>query len=57
MEKTYYVHIYNDGELIDRWKINEKQKQIIYALIGKGLFYEEVNFKVEEEEKHYKDFT
>lgn len=57
MEKVYRVRIYSDGELIDKWKINEKQKQVIQALVGKNLFYEDVNFEIEEEEEHYKDFT
>lgn len=57
MEKTYRVRIYNDGELVDKWKINERQKQIIHALVGKNLFYEDVSFEIEEEEEHYKDFT
>lgn len=57
MEKTYRVRVYNDGRLIDKWKINEKQKQIIYALVGKGLFYENVDFEIEEEREYYKDFT
>ena len=57
MEKTYRVRIYSDEELVDRWKINEKQKQIIHALVGKNLFYEDVQFVIEEEEEHYKDFT
>lgn len=57
MEKMYRVRIYSDGELVDRWKINEKQKQIIYALVGKGLFYEDVDFEIEEEKEYYKDFT
>lgn len=57
MEKIYHVRIYNDGELVDKWKVNEKQKRIIQALVGKNLFYEDVNFEIEEEEEHYKDFT
>lgn len=58
MGKVYRVRIYNDGELVDKWKINEKQKQIIYALVGKGLFYADVDFEIEEErQEHYKDFT
>lgn len=57
MEKVYRVRIYCDGDLIDKWKINEKQKQIIHALIGKNIFYDEVSFEIEEEEEHYKDFT
>ena len=57
MEKVYRVRIYNDGELVDKQKINEKQKQIIHALVRKGLFYEDVNFEIEEEEELYKDFT
>lgn len=57
MEKTYRVRIYSEEELVDKWKINEKQKQIIHALIGKNLFYEDVKFVIEEEEELYKDFT
>lgn len=57
MEKVYHVRIYQNGLLIDKWKINEKQKKIIYALVGKGLFYENVDFEIEEEREYYKDFT
>ena len=55
MEKTYRVHIYNDKELVDKWKINEKQRKIIYALMDRGLFPKDINFEFEED--HYKDFT
>ena len=58
MEKVYRVRIYSDGELIDKWKINEKQKRVIQALVGKNLFYEDVNFEIEEDkEEQYKNFT
>ena len=57
MEKTYRVRIYSDGELVDKWKINEKQKRIIDALVEANLFYKDVNFEFEEEEDHYEDFT
>ena len=57
MEKAYNIRIYRNGILIDKWKINEKQKKIIYALVGKGLFYENVDFEIEEEREYYKDFT
>ena len=58
MEKTYRVRIYCDGDLVDKWKVNEKQKQIIHALIGKNIFYDEVTFEIEEDkEDNYKDFT
>ena len=57
MEKVYRVRIYDDEGLIDKWMINEKQKQIIHTLIEKKLFYEGVFFEFEEEEEPYKDFT
>ena len=57
MEGTYRVRIYSDGELIDKWKVNEKQKQIIKALDEANLFYKDVKFEIEEEEEQYKDFT
>lgn len=57
MEKVYHVRIYIDGELVAKWKINEKQKQIIYALIGKSLFSENINFEIKAEAEDYKDFT
>ena len=57
MEKVYHVRIYVYGELVGKWKINEKQKQIIRVLNEKKLFYEDVKFELEEEEEDYEDFT
>ena len=56
-EKRIKVRIYYAEELEDRWIIDAKQKKLIEALIGKGLFYEDVRFEFMEEEEHYKDFT
>lgn len=58
MEKTYRVRIYYERDLVNKWKVNEKQKQMIEALANANLFYEEVNFEIEEDkEEQYKDFT
>lgn len=59
MEKVYRVHVYKDGELIDKWRITERQKQIIDALFAKDLLGEKIYFVCEEEKNYigYKDFT
>lgn len=57
MEKKYRVRITDDGRLVDRWLVNEKQKDVIEGLIEKNLFYGEVKIEIEEETEVYKDLT
>ena len=49
MEKKYRVRIMDDGRLVDRWLVNEKQKDVIEALIERDLFFDEVKIEFEEE--------
>lgn len=57
MEKKYRVRITDEGELVGRWLINEKQKDVIEALIEESLFFDEVKIEIEEETELYKDLT
>lgn len=57
MEKKYRVRITDDGELVGRWLVNEKQKDVIEALSERGLFFDEVKIEIEEETEVYKDLT
>lgn len=57
MEKKYRVRIIDDGRLVDRWIINEKQKAAIEVLIEKGVFFDEVEIEIEEGLELYKDLT
>lgn len=57
MEKKYRVRITDDGRLVGRWLINEKQKAMIELLIEAGVFFDEVKINIEEETELYKDLT
>ena len=57
MEKKIKVRIYYEDELVARWLIDEKQKRLIEALAGHGLFYDDARFEFMEEEEHFKDLT
>lgn len=57
MEKKYRVRIIDEGRLVDRWIINEKQKAVIEVLIEKGVFFDEVEIEIEEGLELYKDLT
>ena len=41
----FKLRIYYDEEPIARWVIDEKQKRIIEALVGKDIFYDNVRFE------------
>ena len=57
MEKKIKMRVFDDGKLILRWIINEKQMKIIQALIGVGVFFDEIRFEFEEDTEVYKDLT
>lgn len=53
----FKLRIYYDEEPIARWVIDEKQKRIIEALVGKDIFYDNVRFEFFEEEERFLDLT
>lgn len=57
MEKKIKMRVFDDGKLILRWIINEKQMKIIQALAGVGVFFDEIRFEFEEDTEVYKDLT
>ena len=57
MEKKIKMRVFDDGKLILRWLISEKQMKIIQALVEVGIFFDEVRFEFEEDTDVYKDLT
>lgn len=57
MEKKIKMRVFDDGKLILRWLINEKQMKIIQALVGAEVFFDEIKFEFEEDTEVYKDLT
>ena len=56
MNKIKLRILYNEKP-IARWIVDEKQKKIIEALVGKDVFCDNISFEFFEEEERFLDLT